>query len=500
MTNGEICTAALRYAGYGWNIFPCHQKRPLTGHGLLDATTDPEVIRQWWAKWPDANVAVALADLVVLDIDGPEGEESLASLIVKYGPLPQTLESKTGRGRQLFFAAGGATIRNSAGKLGPGLDIRGAGGYVILPPSIHPNGATYVWIHKLKPALLPEWLRALLVQPPSSTCATNEECDPIPEGQRNSTLTSMAGSMRRQGFSVAAILAALLEVNRKRCRPLLPEAEVRRIANSVGRYTPADPAAAQPEEPETSPAAAQPMWQEPMADDAYHGLAGDFVRIVLPHSEADPVALLIQFLVMFGSVIGRRVHFYAEADRHYTNLFGCFVGTTAKARKGTSYGRVHDTFAQVDADWAQVRVNSGLSSGEGLVYQVRDPANKDDGIHDKRLLIFEPEFALVLKVIERDTNTLPAIIRKAWDSGNLRTLTKNSPLTATDAHIAIIGHITAEELRRYITETELASGFANRFLWLCVKRSKCLPDDEDRRVDPQSLWPIRDGLAKAVTF
>jgi len=238
MTNGEICTAALRYAGYGWSIFPCHQKRPLTGHGLLDATTDPEVIRQWWAKWPDANVAVALAALVVIDIDGPEGEATLARLIRQFGALPETLESKTGRGRQLFFAAGGAEIHNSAGKLGPGLDIRGKGGYVVLPPSVHPNGQTYEWIRKLRPALLPDWVVILLAEVPTPAPPAS---DPVPKGRRNTTLASMAGSMRRKGFDSAAIEAALTIVNRARCQPPLSPPEIHQIANSMKRYVPADP-------------------------------------------------------------------------------------------------------------------------------------------------------------------------------------------------------------------------------------------------------------------
>jgi hypothetical protein len=100
----------------------------------------------------------------------------------------------------------------------------------------------------------------------------------------------------------------------------------------------------------------------------------------------------------------------------------------------------------------------------------------DPGESDKRLLVHEPEFAVVLRQIERQGNTLSAIIRQAWDSGNLRTLTKNTPAQATGAHISIVGHITDGELRRYLSNTEAASGFGNRFLWLCVRRSKCLPE------------------------
>src|SRR5262249_51213837 len=153
----------------------------------------------------------------------------------------------------------------------------------------------------------------------------------------------------------------------------------------------------------------------------------------------------------------------------------------------------------VDREWGDARIASGLSSGEGLIWAVRDPIEKlepirekkeirgyrtvieDPGVEDKRLLVLEPEFASVLRVLERDGNTLSAVIRDAWDRGDLRTLTKNSPARASGAYISIIGHITLEELRRYLTATEAGNGFANRFLWLCVKRSKTLPEGGNLR-------------------
>ncbi len=227
---------------------------------------------------------------------------------------------------------------------------------------------------------------------------------------------------------------------------------------------------------------------------ALYGLAGEIVRTIEPHSEADPAALLIQTLVAFGSCAGRSAYFVAENDRHYTNLFAVLVGATSKGRKGSSWGQVNRFFRATDEGWARERVQTGLSSGEGLIWAVRDPIEKqepvrekgrivsyqkcvtDEGVQDKRLLVLEPEFASVLRVIERQTNTLSAIIRRAWDTGNLRALTKNSPAHATDAHISIIGHITRDELRRNLDETETANGFANRFLWLTASRSKFLPE------------------------
>src|SRR5262245_48902095 len=104
-----------------------------------------------------------------------------------------------------------------------------------------------------------------------------------------------------------------------------------------------------------------------MADSAYLGLAGDIVRIIEPHSESDPVALLTQTLTCFGSVIGPGPYYQVEADRHHGNLFLLMVGNSSKARKGTSAGRVLSFFNPVDPDWADTRMKSGLSSGEGLI-------------------------------------------------------------------------------------------------------------------------------------
>jgi hypothetical protein len=173
------------------------------------------------------------------------------------------------------------------------------------------------------------------------------------------------------------------------------------------------------------------------------------------------------------------------ADRHHPKINAVLVGETSKGRKGMSWGFVRDLMRAVDRYWAEERVENGLSSGEGLIYQVRDKrmgVNKDGetvledpGADDKRLFILEGEFAGVLKVATREGNTLSAIIRTAWDAGKLSTLTKNSPMKATDSHVSIVGHITKTELVRLLPSSDVHNGFANRFLWVCAKRSKILP-------------------------
>jgi VirE N-terminal domain. len=230
-------------------------------------------------------------------------------------------------------------------------------------------------------------------------------------------------------------------------------------------------------------------------DAAYYGLAGDIVRRIEPHTEADPVALLFQLLAAFGNLIGHDHYIVADGARHYLNLYGVLVGQSSKGRKGTSWNHVANLMERVDPEWRRDCVSYGLSSGEGLIWEVRDPIEetkpiREKGRHtgeyetfianhgesDKRVLIIESEFANVLKVMTREGNTLSPVIRSAWDCGDLKTMVKNSPAKATGAHISIVGHITRDELRRYLTQTESANGFANRFFWLAVKRSKCLPD------------------------
>jgi hypothetical protein len=219
---------------------------------------------------------------------------------------------------------------------------------------------------------------------------------------------------------------------------------------------------------------------------AFYGLPGEIVRTIEPHSEADPAALLLQVLALSGNIIGQAPHYPVESDNHRANLFCVLVGDSAKARKGTSLGRVRAVAKVADESWADDRLKNGLSSGEGLINEVRDAVQKwdakekrfeivDPGVSDKRFMIVEPEFAGALAVIERHGNTLSPLIRRAWDGDKLSTLTKSSPLCATGAHISIVGHITEDELRSRITRVDMANGFANRFLFALVRRSKELP-------------------------
>lgn len=246
----------------------------------------------------------------------------------------------------------------------------------------------------------------------------------------------------------------------------------------------------------------------------FHGLAGEFVRMIEPQTEADLTALLIQFLTYFGNIIGRSAYYKVEADKHFTNLFCVVVGDTASGRKGTSLGQVKAIFKGLDEDHEKHCVVSGLASGEGLIYHIRDEVFEakldkktkqmeiictDAGVLDKRLLITEGEFAQVLRVQGRDGNTLSAFLRNLWDNGTARNLTKNSPLKTTDAQVSIIGHITKTELLSCLDEVESANGYANRFLWFAVRRSKFLPFGGND-LNFYEIEEFKGKLGKSIAF
>lgn len=247
---------------------------------------------------------------------------------------------------------------------------------------------------------------------------------------------------------------------------------------------------------------AQPQQWPEIAKEAFYGLAGDFTEAVAPYSEADRVGILLHTLIMSGCYIGPNPHALVEHQPHPARLNFLQVGKTSSARKGTASSHPKYVFSHLDGPWVKTRMKSGLSTGEGLAYLVRDPQEeevplKEKGRHtgefetvktdmgekDKRLLIIESEFASALKVMDREGNTLSPRLRDAWDHGNLPTLTKTDRTSATGAHICVIGHITINELHRYLTVTERGNGFANRFLFALTKRSQFIPSGKGAPLD-----------------
>lgn len=217
----QLLENALMYAEKaGWSVFPCKlDKSPYTKHGCKDATKDPDQIRAWWTKWPDASIGCACgpdSKIWVLDIDLPDGPDSLKKLIADNGELPETRLQQTGSGgMQYFFSWNGKEIKNTSGKLGHKIDTRGDGGYIIVPPSPHPSGGTYKWLKRVDMPHAPEWLSDLVVKKPAITHVSHPqqggnskygvaalskqiiELSGSGEGQRNQQLNTAAYSLGR---------------------------------------------------------------------------------------------------------------------------------------------------------------------------------------------------------------------------------------------------------------------------------------------------------------
>jgi putative DNA primase/helicase len=281
LTDPNPRMVARAFTALGLPVFPLHSinedgactcqqdcgrnagKHPRTVHGFRDASTSPEQIDTWWERWPEANVGIATgaqSGIWVLDIDPDKGgDASLVELERQHGPLGRTWRVATGGGgAHVWFCSSGEPLRSSAGQLAPGLDVRADGGYVVVPPSRHLSGHAYRWADGGSPAQVaiaeaPSWLLSLIrnlstakMIPPDRASLEDsarrnhleDSVQAIREGERNATLSQIAGAMRRWGCGEETILTALLAENAARCTPPLEEDEVARIASSITRYEP----------------------------------------------------------------------------------------------------------------------------------------------------------------------------------------------------------------------------------------------------------------------
>jgi Bifunctional DNA primase/polymerase, N-terminal/Protein of unknown function (DUF3987) len=515
--------AAPDMAKAGYPVFPVNQdKNPTVEGGFYAATTDASQIAEWIMEGREHHdVAFAtgiVSGVVVLDADTPE---AVARMEANYGE-PTV---RTRRGAHWYFRH----PRNGkvpSRKVAEDLDCKGDGGYVVAPPS---RGRT--WVNGIPdraalPVLPAEFHKRTATHSADEGTSIPEELQekaveaiarhvknikPGSDNGRHQHLKHLCGVLLSREVSFADAEAILMAAWKSVGGELAERAE-REVPNTLRttqRAIAEGRATGGPSMEKITPGlyaeleeifgwrtvftvggkkwrASEPHhkpWPE-LDGAALYGLPGDVVQVFEPHTEADPVAVLANFLCAFGSVIGRGAFAHVGATEHHLKLFVGLVGETAKGRKGESWGPVKSLKEAVDPGWASDRVMGGLSSGEGLIFAVRDEVRDerkgeevvlDSGEPDKRLLAVEGELAGLLKVMAREGNTLSSTIRQAWDGDRLRTMTKNSPTRATGAHVSIIGHITKAELLRHLSDTEAANGFANRFLWLMVRRSKELP-------------------------
>ena len=243
--------AALELAARGYRIFPCRcrEKKPLIDTWQTRATTDPNYIKGWWAK-SAYNIGLATGEgsrVWALDVDGPEGEETLRKLEAEHGVLPATLEATTGKGRHLYFAwPSGVTIRNSQCRL-PGLDWRGDGGYTLAPPSVHPTGRAYAWSadSAATAAAAPDWLLDLVTKrirdgaalpgaSPEAWCSFLSGS--FDGSHRGAAIARLVGLLLRKYLDLGVATDLVRMFNDTRCKPPLDSDEVCDIVDAIWSY------------------------------------------------------------------------------------------------------------------------------------------------------------------------------------------------------------------------------------------------------------------------
>lgn len=254
----SVLTYALWYASRGWRVLPvctvlegrcsCRQGSGCTKPGKHPhvrawqdvATTDEKVISNWWRHWPTANVAVATGQksgVFVVDVDGEAGQATLSSLKQDHGWVPKTASVRTGNGLHLYFSSPQEPVKSRTGIM-PGLDVRGEGGYVVAPPSLHVRGSAYTWQSDDAVEDAPEWLIDLVNGGSRTHAQTVQAHDGedvlIPVGERNDTLYRLACGLKERGLEVDEIEKELFMVNENGCEEPLPNGEVKSIAASAG--------------------------------------------------------------------------------------------------------------------------------------------------------------------------------------------------------------------------------------------------------------------------
>jgi len=229
------CDGALALAALGLYVFPCRArgKEPLTEHGWQDATTDPDIIRAWWERWPDANIGIACgpSGIVVIDIDTTDAVRN-----VKARGLTLAPHVRTSKGWHVYYAADPDRPLQSRVGLLPGVDIRAQGGYVVAPPSVHPSGRRYEWaqgrsLWDLELPAAPEWLYDTGTLSPKTDIA--RLAGGAPEGTRDASLTSVCGHLLAKRVEPHLAEALVYAYGREMCNPPLDDKQIEKVWTSI---------------------------------------------------------------------------------------------------------------------------------------------------------------------------------------------------------------------------------------------------------------------------
>jgi len=465
------------------------------------ATTDFAQIDRWARTYSGCNFGSLAKSQVggfhVLETDSPDLAQKYAQETGSQFQSGLIIESSApGRNHRWYrhSSISLAESHNIGQDDARGFSLRCDDEQAVSPGSIHANGKQYRVVHysgSVPTAQSVGELRWLNAQKPHSVPRTHGLRTLIPPGGHHNALLKELGSLIRRGYSKEAAAQALRLWAREwlespgHGEPL--EDHIRKMVDSSDdweRGTPADESCTSSPTEVSNP-------DRPVLDDAvFYGLAGVIIKKLEPRCESHPAGMLVEFMISFGNALGRSPYYQIDDTRHYTNEFMVKVGESSRARKGTGKDRVAAIMRQVDAEWLQKRSVSGIGSGEALIHQVRDPrevwfTNKktgvgtwmvsDPGVADKRLCVSLGEFAGILAVCHRVDNLLPVVLRDSWDGKPLRNIVKDNPATSEAALVSIIADTTRDDLAGGLTQTDRNNGFANRFLWVYVCRTKLLP-------------------------
>ena len=525
-----------------YSLVRLHGKDPSTAEG------------RGWEKWcrkkrdydrigfkPDENAGIACgpaSGVLTTDVDNPDLFESFCRRHGWHVPVTRTHSSgRVGGGFHLLYGYPddgqkyGCKSRKTLG-----IDIKGDGGQVVAPGSIHPDtGTVYAVVNDGPIVEAPEWLTKTLYEDHPEWSHRDVDKLSLPEtikqyvheefavGERSEPLWAILTELCKRGFSDDQIFCAFYSypcggkfrtIRTNRDGWLKKQIDKARST----RFSEFSASAESTDDEEDFYLDIKEWPTLPTA--ALQGIAGAFVELATRSSEADPAAVLASFLCRAGVEFGSVPHLMVGDTPHCARLNAVIVGNSSKARKGTSAKPVLRLFdlnpdnrlTEDPLRYVPARETPGpLSSGEGLVYAVRDEIRKwkaggkdaegewivvDPGVADKRLFVLDEELAGALKATQREGNTLSVIVRSAFDHGNIKPLTKTNPTRATGAHIGIVSHITMAELHRLLDDTEALNGFANRFLWICSRRKKLvplpepMPEDELNRIRRELLGII----------
>jgi hypothetical protein len=391
--------------------------------------------------------------------------------------------------------------------------------YFLVPPGRHPSGVDYKFLSPpgkngdgvatLSQDQYDELVRLAKGRPEGDQDQDSEALDVeailegASKGERDESAYKFACSMRARHFKKGEALALMEAAHAAMEQPAGDEFPLEAALEKVHR-------AWRDYAPGTGSDTLIPRERpNELRAEAFHGITGEFVRLVDPFTEASMAPVLVQFLAQAGNAMGSRPAMKVGGDRHGTNLYVAIVGDTGRSRNGTSYRKAGWPIVLADSSWDE-RKRSGVSTGEGLLQMLQhDQMESIDSASGsgltakslgRRIQIYQPEFALVLRKMRRAESILSSILRDLWDRGKGGNWTVKNPIHVEGAHLSLITHITELELSEELLTLDMANGFGNRFLWICAERSKLLPFAFEEDLPDEALEPIVKQLRAVLDF